>query len=77
MKSISIMKKNIGDIEIMVRLMAAIVFADLAIDQATYGHWNLPFWVLAAVLGVTALTGWCPLYSLLHRHTGPHGHQRQ
>jgi len=77
MKSISNMKKNIGDVDIMIRLLAAIVFADLAADQASIGHWNIPFWVLAFFLAASGITGWCPLYALFHWHTNSRDHQPQ
>jgi hypothetical protein len=36
-KNRSTMKKNIGNFEIMLRLLAAITFGDLAADQAAWG----------------------------------------
>jgi len=63
--------------EIMIRLLAAIAFADLAVDQAVGGRWNTLYWVLATVLAVTALSGFCPLYALFRPHRGDSHKQHQ
>jgi|GEM_PF-466045 len=71
------MKRNVGNVDVMLRILAAIVLADLATDQAINGHWNILFWALAILLGVTGIIGWCPLYALFHIHTGSNEHEHQ
>ena len=63
------MKRNIGNIDMIIRFFGAILFADLAVDQAAGGHWSIVYWVIAAVLGITALTGFCPFYAFFHLST--------
>ena len=71
------MKRNIGNIDMIIRLFGAILFTDLAIDRASYGHWNILYWLLAIALGFTALMGYCPLYALFHigSHAKHHRHE--
>ncbi|HVU94177.1 MAG TPA: DUF2892 domain-containing protein [Puia sp.] len=69
------MKRNIANVEIVIRLLAGIALADLAVDQASLGHWNMPLFALAFFFALTAIWGWCPLYALLHVHTNTRHHQ--
>jgi len=62
--------------EIILRLFAGILFADLSVDQALYGHWNILSSAIAAVLLITAVTGFCPIYALFgHQKSNHHGNQ--
>lgn len=65
------MRRNITDIEIVIRLFAGIAFASLTFDQALRHQWNNLTATVAAVLLVTALTGFCPLYFALGIHRQP------
>ncbi|MBS1606553.1 MAG: DUF2892 domain-containing protein [Bacteroidetes bacterium] len=64
------MKRNITDIEIVIRLFAGIAFASITFDFALRHQWNSMTATVCAILLVTALTGFCPLYFILgiHRH---------
>lgn len=77
MKSISIMKRNIANVEIVLRLLTGIALANLAVAQASLGSWNIPLFVLAFFFALTAIWGWCPLYALLHVHTNGRHHHHQ
>lgn len=73
------MKKNLGNLDIMLRALLAFAFADLAFDRALDGHFNAIYWIIAVVAGVTAFTGFCPLYALLHVNSlgKKHGHRHE
>jgi hypothetical protein len=77
MKSFSIMKKNISNVEIVIRILAGIALVDLAVAQASLGHWNTPLFVLGFFFALTAIWGWCPLYALFHVHTNERHHHHQ
>jgi hypothetical protein len=66
------MKRNIGNIDMIIRLFCAVLFTDLAVDQAIGGRWNILYWCIAIVLCVTALTGFCPLYALFQKNKISH-----
>jgi hypothetical protein len=56
-------KRNIGMIDRIIRLGIAVLIAVLGIVFKSW--WGL----LALIPAATALSGWCPLYTLLHRST--------
>lgn len=60
------MKRNLGNLDIMLRGLATFAFGNLAVDRALDGQWIAGYWIIAIVLGLTAFTGFCPLYALLH-----------
>jgi hypothetical protein len=68
------MKRNIGGLEMILRLFAGILLADLSVDQALNGHWNIITPAIATVLLVTALTRFCPIHALFSHHQKPHHH---
>jgi len=70
------MKKNLGDLDIMLRTLIAFAFGNLAVDRALDGQFIALYWIIAVVIGVTAATGFCPLYALLHidSHGKKHEH---
>lgn len=68
------MKRNIGKIELLIRLFGSIVFFDAAADPGTSGHWRWLYGVVAIYLIATAVVGYCPLYALLHIHTNRKSH---
>lgn len=60
------MKKNIGNIERMLRIVVGLVLIGLA-ATGTVGLWG---WIGLLPL-VTGLMGWCPPYALLGWNTCP------
>ncbi len=69
------MRSNIGNVDKFIRLFAGIALADLSFDQALGGHWNILTITLSILLLATALTGFCPLYSIFgsgHKHNTTH-----
>lgn len=60
------MKRNLGNLDIMLRTLIAFAFANLAVDRALDGQWIVGYWIIAVIIGLTVLTGFCPLYALLH-----------
>jgi hypothetical protein len=63
-KEVRIMKKNIGDIERLIRLVAG-----LAIVLLFFVGPKTPWALLGIVPVVTGLAGWCPPYTLLGINT--------
>lgn len=59
------MKRNIGDIDRSVRLIAALLFAGLYFGGIMTGAVGVIFLILGIILFLSALAGTCPLYSLL------------
>ncbi len=57
------MKRNMGLIDRLIRLGVAVVIAVLGIVFQSW--WGL----LALIPAATALSGWCPLYSILRLST--------
>lgn len=60
------MKKNIGNIERMLRIVVGLVLIGLAVT-GTVGLWG---WIGLLPLA-TGLMGWCPPYALLGWNTCP------
>jgi hypothetical protein len=54
------MKKNIGTVDRIVRIIVGIILAAVA---AIYGIWWI--WIFVVILIGTAVIGWCGLYRLL------------
>jgi len=63
------MKKNIGSVDKVVRLVLALVGILLAFTKVVTGTWAIIVLIIAAVLIVTSLIGYCPLYVLLGINT--------
>lgn len=63
------MKKNMGTIDRVVRIVAAIVVLVLFLTHVISGPMALILGVVAAVLVVTSFVGVCPLYGLLKLST--------
>jgi len=59
------MKKNIGNIDRILRLTAAAIIAILFATGIIYGTAGIVLVVVAAVLLFTSLVNFCPLYKLL------------
>jgi hypothetical protein len=56
------MKKNIGTIDKVVRILIAVVIAVLFFTHVITGVLGIVLMVLAAVFVATSLIGFCPLY---------------
>jgi hypothetical protein len=59
------MKANMGSTDKMVRIILAIVIAILFFTNVISGVLGTILLILAVVLVLTALLGFCPLYALL------------
>lgn len=57
------MKRNISDIDRIVRVVLAVVFAYLYFGGVVVGTLGIILVVLGAVFLLTAIVGFCPLYA--------------
>ncbi|MCL4268098.1 MAG: DUF2892 domain-containing protein [Anaerolineales bacterium] len=57
------MKRNISDIDRIVRVVLAVVFAYLYFGEVVAGTLGIILVVLGAVFLLTAIVGFCPLYA--------------
>jgi hypothetical protein len=64
------MKKNMSSADRVIRLLAAVVIAILYFTNMIVGTWGVVLLVLAAVLALTSVVGFCPLYALFGINTG-------
>ena len=60
------MKRNLGELDVMIRGLIAFAFLNLAIDRALDGQWIAFDWVMALLIGATSFAGFCPVYWLFH-----------
>ncbi len=60
------MKNNLGSIDKMVRISLALVIALLYFTNLIHGTAAILLGILALVLAVTGLIGFCPLYAMFH-----------
>jgi hypothetical protein len=65
------MKKNMGSIDKIVRILIAIVIAVLFFTNVISGTFGLVLLVLAGVFVLTSLISFCPLYTLVGVNTCP------
>lgn len=65
------MKKNVGKIDRILRIILAAVFAGLYFAKITEGTLGLILLVLGGVFAVTAAVGFCPLYKLVGLNSCP------
>jgi hypothetical protein len=65
------MKKNVGIYDTIIRIIFAIVVAILFFTNAINGVWAIVLGILAIVLLVTGLLGFCPLYAIIGVRTCP------
>ena len=63
------MKQNVGSLDRIIRLVIAAVLALLYYLNILSGIWGNVLLVIGALLLVTAIFGFCPLYSLLRINT--------
>ena len=63
------MKKNLGTIDRILRLVIAIIFAYLYFSGTITGALGIILLVLGAVFALTSLFSFCPLYRLFKFNT--------
>ena len=65
------MKHNVGTADKIVRIILAIVFAGLYFGNVVTGTFGIVLLVLGIVFLLTAIVGFCPLYTLSGINTCP------
>ncbi|MBL8009564.1 MAG: DUF2892 domain-containing protein [Flavobacteriales bacterium] len=65
------MKKNVGNIDRIVRILLALVFGYLYFSGTVTGLVGTVLLVLGGIFVLTALLGTCPIYSALGMSTCP------
>ncbi len=63
------MNKNTGDIDRAIRGGIAVIFAVLFATGIISGQWVTTIVVVAAIMLITAVAGFCPLYWILGVNT--------
>jgi len=63
------MKVNEGQFDRVIRGIAALVLLALAIGGVLTGTFKVVALILGAILALTALIGFCPIYALLKKST--------
>lgn len=63
------MKKNMGSVDRIIRLVLAAVFAILFFTNTVTGTFGIILLVLAVVFILTSLVGFCPLYTIVGMNT--------
>ncbi len=59
------MKKNMSTVDIIVRIMVALVIIGLFFAKVITGFWAITLLLIAGIFFITSLVGTCPLYMLL------------
>jgi hypothetical protein len=59
------MKKNMGTIDRVIRVLLAVAVAVLYMTGMITGVWAIILGVIAVIFLVTSMIGFCPLYTLL------------
>jgi len=65
------MKRNIGTIDRIVRIILAVLFAALYFMEIITGTIGLVLLIAGGVLLATALIDFCPIYKIFGMHTIP------
>ncbi len=65
------MKKNMGNVDRIIRVMLALVFAALYFTGTITGTLGIVLVVLGVVFVLTSLVSFCPLYTLVGLNTCP------
>lgn len=65
------MKKNLGTIDAIIRFVIAVVLAVLIYQGYLEGVGAIVAGIIAGMLVITGLLGWCGLYALLGIRTCP------
>lgn len=70
------MKKNVGNTDKLIRLLAAAVFVILFATNVVSGTLGIILLVLAGVFALTSLVGFCPIYAAVGLNTCPTGDKK-
>lgn len=65
------MKKNMGNADRIIRILAAIVFAVLYFTGTVTGTLGIVLLILGSVFVLTSFVGFCPLYAIVGLNTCP------
>jgi hypothetical protein len=65
------MKKNMGNTDRLIRILVSAALVGLNLGGMLTGTLALVAWVIAAVFVLTALVGFCPLYTLFGINSCP------
>lgn len=65
------MKKNMGNIDRIIRILVAIIIAVLVFTNIISGTLGIVLLILAGVFVLTSLISFCPLYTLVGINTCP------
>ena len=68
-KIIKTMKKNIGNTDKIIRLLIAAILLVLYVSGVVTGTFGIVLAIIAGVLAITTLTGFCGLYTVLGINT--------
>jgi Inner membrane protein YgaP-like, transmembrane domain len=60
---------NVANFDRVARIVLALVLAALAVTGVAGGALAIVAWVLAAILTVTAVVGFCPIYAIFRIST--------
>lgn len=63
------MKNNVGNNDKIVRLVIALLLGGLYFAEIVSGTLGIALLVIAAIMIITALSGFCPLYTLFGVNT--------
>ena len=70
-KNNCIMKKNMGNLDRITRIMLAVVFAALYFTEITTGTIGLVLVIIGGVFLATSFISFCPLYTIVGINTCP------
>ena len=65
------MKKNMGNADRTIRVIAAIAFAILYFAGTVTGTWGIVLLVLSGIFLLTSFVSFCPLYAMIGMNTCP------
>jgi hypothetical protein len=63
------MKKNVGTIEKVIRLLIAVLFIILFVTHVVSGVLGYVLLTLAVIFILTSLIGWCPIWAVFGVNT--------
>ncbi len=58
------MKKNVGSVDKVIRLIIAIVAVYIAYNGMVASPWDYVLYAVGAIMVLTALSGRCPIFSI-------------
>ena len=56
------MKKNLGSVDKIIRIVIAAIFALLYFTNTVTGIWGIILLLLGGVFVLTSIVSWCPIY---------------